>query len=335
MNLSLNSSTSSNNLPALDEVYQQVELNRENRPDPEFTLNMVIQNTRFTIDFNSVVSADVLAWLSGEPRPRISRQSASGQITINIHEDDFDLWRPSILARAELNDNVCDILFVVQGGFETNFRAGDILQSEFWDLLCGENPDDADALSFKSLETLGEDLGNTFAVFSKRWFMSREEVVREAQNLPVERIVRVTDLFTGRVKDRLMVRTWHEAVNFASKITRKKWIRNDNHADLNDWEGGLREERLGYVSRSLLSFLNLMMITKYWCKAFLGFGEPANRLYEALSTHDDHFHDTFSELIGSEFWDIHGERMSDYVEWHDDVVSIADTLLNYYLMFIA
>ncbi len=335
MTLSLNSSISSEETQSLRAIYDRVRLNTNSRIDPDMTLhNFGIQANVRDVRFESGAADAFLSWIDGEARPAISEQTAMGCIVIKMQECDKEPWVDRILRRAMNNDNICDILVSIEVSFEERINVGNALEVEFLNLLCSENPEAADNLSFRSLDTLDSGLGGTCDHFSKRWAFTRKEIIKKIESVASERKIRVIDRRTGRLVDMLFARTWHEGVSLGRMITQKKWIINNERNNREDWEGGLREERFGYVSRNLFSMMNAMLISKYWVKAFVGYGEAARDLQYALSIQSDHFHDSFSELIGTEFWDIHTEKVSDHTEWDDDEILIADAFLNYYMTFI-
>lgn len=335
MTLSLNSSISSEEQQSLNAIYDKVRLNNNSRIDPDMTLhNFGIQASVRDVKFESETANAFLSWIDGEARPMIHEQTAMGCIIIKIQECDKEPWVDRILRRAMNNDNIGDIIVTIEVSFEQRINAGNALEVEFINLLCGENPEDADNLSFRSLDTLDSGLGGATDHFSKRWAFTRRELVKTIERVASERKMRVMSATSSQLVDMVFARTWHESISLGRMMTQKKWIINNERNDRDDWEGGLREERFGYVSRNLFSMMNAMLISKHWVKAFLGYGKPAHDLQHALSVQSDHFHDSFAELIGSEFWDIHTEKVSDYAEWDDDEITIADAFLNYYKIFI-
>lgn len=330
MNNSFSSSSSSNNV-SLRQLFDAVRVNRWQHINQNFHTNVArFQNVVNVALLDYATGINLLEWIDGEARPQISNQQPVGTIVVAMQSMHADPWQARILNRAKLNDNICQITIqLYEDDFVGRVARGEDAEDDFRYALHAENENE-DLLSFKSMETYNGASEYTSRTFRKKWRYQRDEIARMIRNSPPHRLIRSTDLLTGNLSGLISVRTWSESVALSAAITERAWVEVLPGVMVADWEGGLREERAGFVPRHAFSMLNLMVINKFWLRAFVGFGQPADDLHTELTNLDDHFHDSFSELIGAEFYDIHTERMSDHVDWHDDVVTIADCLLAYY-----
>lgn len=306
-------------------------LNRNDRPNPEYLQFHIAGSAIIELHFEETSLNSMSDFLAGVSNVAGFPVECVGAVKITITRDEYDSHHARLLRFGLNNINLGDIIFEVKEPFELWERNCDAVDNA-WNSLALEFPELAENDSFVSRETANFDESFTRTVFSKRWQYSRLELVQRAFNSRMpERRIRVSDIMTGRVIDWIFARTWTEALAFQREITAVRWFRNDDLHDPEVWELGMREERYGYVARSLLGMIPSMFLSKAWALTVLGYN--TGELCDLLTENGHVFTQTESEIVGVEFNNVHDEMVADYAEVDDDTQTIADVYLRHYHLY--